>query len=133
MLKNQKRITEMEEMPIRFRSVFEAEFASDLQERNIEAKYENDKIRYVPKTRLYTPDFYISSHNFYVETKGRFLPPDRAKHLLIQKQHPDIDIRFIFMNANIRLDKRSKSTYGDWCDKYNFKYAVRRLPEEWMK
>ena len=57
MLKNQKRITEMEEMTIRFRSVFEAEFASDLQERNIEAKYENDKIRYVPKTRLYTPDF----------------------------------------------------------------------------
>ena len=120
-------------MPSSFSSAFEARFARDLRERKIESAYEADKIRYVPKTRLYTPDFYIASHNFYVETKGRFVSSDRAKHLLIKEQHPDLDIRFIFMDDKIRLDKRSKTTYGGWCDKYDFKYAVNRLPDEWIK
>ena len=120
-------------MPSRFRSAFEARFARDLHNRKIKSEYESEKIRYVPKTKLYTPDFYITSHNFYVETKGRFVSSDRAKHLLIKEQHPDLDIRFIFMDDKIRLDKRSKTTYGGWCDKYDFKYAVNRLPDEWIK
>ena len=120
-------------MPSRFRSAFEARFARDLRERKIRSAYEAYKIRYVPKTRLYTPDFYVKDFDFYVETKGRFVSSDRAKHLLIKEQHPDLDIRFIFMNDKIRLEKRSKTTYGDWCNKHDFKYAVNRLPEEWMK
>ena len=94
-------------MGVRFRSGFEADFARDLHDRRIKASYEPDKIQYVP-------------------------PEDRAKHLLIQKQHPDLDIRFIFMNSKKRLSKKSKTTYAQWCDKHGFTYDVMRLPEGWM-
>ena len=52
--------------------------------------------------------------------------------MLIQKQHPELDIRFVFTNENSRLNKKSKTTYGNWCEKYNFKYATKLVPIEWV-
>ena len=120
-------------MAKRYRSQFEANFARNLRERKIASLYEQDKIQYIPKPRTYTPDFYIEEGNFYVETKGRFFATDRTKHLLIKEQHPDIDIRFVFLNAKNRLDKRSRTTYAQWCEKNGFLYSEKRMPEEWMK
>ncbi len=120
-------------MAKRYRSQFEANFARNLRERKIASLYEQDKIQYIPKPRTYTPDFYIKEGDFYVETKGRFFATDRTKHLLIKEQHPDIDIRFVFLNAKNRLDKRSRTTYAQWCEKNGFLYAEKRMPEEWMK
>jgi predicted nuclease of restriction endonuclease-like RecB superfamily len=120
-------------MAKRYRSQFEANFARNLRERKIASLYEQDKIQYIPKPRTYTPDFYIKEGDFYVETKGRFFATDRTKHLLIKEQHPDIDIRFVFLNAKNRLDKRSRTTYAQWCEKNGFLYSEKRMPEEWMK
>lgn len=120
-------------MSRRYRSQFEANFARNLRERKITSLYEQDKIQYIPKPRTYTPDFYIKEGDFYVETKGRFFATDRTKHLLIKEQHPDIDIRFVFLNAKNRLDKRSRTTYAQWCEKNGFLYSEKRMPEEWMK
>lgn len=119
-------------MSKRFRSQFEANFHRDLRERKIKAEYEPDRIQFIPKARHYTPDFYIEERDFYVETKGYFVSADRTKHLLIKEQHPDLDIRFVFLNANNRLSKKSQTTYAQWCDRYGFKYSDRRLPEQWM-
>ena len=120
-------------MAKRYRSQLEANFARNLRERKIASLYEQDKIQYIPKPRTYTPDFYIKEGDFYVETKGRFFATDRTKHLLIKEQHPDIDIRFVFLNAKNRLDKRSRTTYAQWCEKNGFLYSEKRMPEEWMK
>ena len=120
-------------MAKRYRSQFEANFARNLRERKIASLYEQDKIQYIPKPRTYTPDFYIKEGDFYVETKGRFFATDRTKHLLIKEQHPDIDIRFVFLNAKNKLDKRSRTTYAQWCEKNGFLYSEKRMPEEWMK
>ena len=120
-------------MAKRYRSQFEANFARNLRERKIASLYEQDTIQYIPKPRTYTPDFYIKEGDFYVETKGRFFATDRTKHLLIKEQNPDIDIRFVFLNAKNRLDKRSRTTYAQWCEKNGFLYAEKRMPEEWMK
>ena len=120
-------------MSKRYRSQFEANFARDLREREIASLYEQDVIQYIPKPRTYTPDFYICDGNFYIETKGRFFAADRTKHLLIKKQHPDIDIRFVFLNSRNRLDKRSRTTYAQWCEKNGFLYAEKRMPEEGTK
>ena len=120
-------------MSRRYRSQFEANFARNLRERKITSLYEQDKIQYIPKPRTYTPDFYIEEGDFYVETKGRFFATDRTKHLLIKEQHPDIDIRFVFLNAKNKLDKRSRTTYAQWCEKNGFLYSEKRMPEEWMK
>ena len=120
-------------MSRRYRSQFEANFARNLRERKITSLYEQDKIQYIPKPRTYTPDFYIKEGDFYVETKGRFFATDRTKHLLIKEQHPDIDIRFVFLNAKNKLDKRSRTTYAQWCEKNGFLDSEKRMPEEWMK
>ena len=80
----------------------------------------------------YTPDF-IFPNGIIIETKGRFVAADRRKHLEIQKQHPEKDIRFVFSNAKNKLNKGSKTTYAMWCEQKGFKWAEKSIPEEWIK
>lgn len=114
----------------KFRSKFEKNFAKDLKDRKIKYTYETKRIPYVKKS-TYTPDF-ILTNGVIVETKGRFTSADRSKHLRVREQHPDLDIRFVFMNPYVRLSKKSKTTYAEWCDKHNFKWANKVIPEEWI-
>jgi len=37
----------------------------------------------------------------------------------------------LFMRNNY-LTKKKAGTYGDWCDRNGFKWAVGRIPEEWL-
>ena len=67
-----------------------------------------------------------------VETKGRFTPADRQKHLLVQKQFPELDIRFVFSNPNQKINKGSKTSYAMWCEKNGFLYAKGLIPKEWL-
>lgn len=75
----------------------------------------------------------VYKEDLIIETKGRFVTADRQKHLLIKKQHPDLDIRFLFQNSRARISKTSKTTYADWCRKHGFIYADKVIPEEWLK
>ena len=45
--------------------------------------------------RLYKPDF-VLNNGIIIEAKGWFKARDRVKHLLIQEQYPELDIRFCF-------------------------------------
>ena len=45
-----------------------------------------------------------------------------ANILAIQKQHKNLDIRFVFESSKRKLSKGSKGTYASWCEKYNFLY-----------
>jgi hypothetical protein len=114
-----------------YRSGLEERVAKELEQHKVKYKYETLKIKYeVFENRTYTPDF-VLPNNIIVETKGRFTVADRKKHLLIQKQHPLLDIRFVFQNSRAKLYKGSKTTYGEWCDKWGFLYADKSIPEEW--
>lgn len=116
-----------------YRSGLEKGVASDLEKRGVSYEYETKKITYdVSEVRTYTPDF-ILPNGVIVETKGRFVTADRKKHLLIQKQYPDYDIRFVFQNSRAKLYKGSKTTYAQWCDKHGFIWAEKRIPDEWLK
>ena len=59
--------------------------------------------------RTYTPDFELPN-GIIIESKGRFVAADRKKHLLVQKQHPELDIRFVFSNSKAKISKGSKTT-----------------------
>ena len=52
--------------------------------------------------------------------------------MAIKKQHPNLDIRFVFSNSNSKLRKGAKTTYADWCVKHGFLYADKDVPEEWL-
>ena len=100
----------------------------------MKVEYETTKIKYVVPESLhtYTPDF-ILPNGIIVETKGRFVVADRKKHLLIQKQHPHKDIRFVFSNSKTKISKGSKTSYADWCNKNGFIFADKEVPEQWLK
>ena len=115
-----------------YRSKFEVRVAADLGKRNIDFQYEKVKFDYVPKIRNYTPDFYLPESKIYIETKGRLTTNDRVKHLLIQEQYPDLDIRFVFVNANNKISRTSKTTYANWCDRHKFLWAESLVPMEWL-
>lgn len=116
-----------------WRSGLEERVAKELTEAGVGYEYESVKVKYdVHETRTYTPDFILEKGYVIVETKGRFTTADRKKHLLIKKQHPKLDIRFVFQNSRAKLYKGAKSTYADWCDKHGFQYADKSIPEEWL-
>jgi len=116
-----------------FRSGLEVKMQEYLQENAIEFEYESIKIEWEDKClRKYTPDF-ILTNGVIVETKGRFTAQDRRKHLAIAKQHPGIDIRFVFENAKRKISKVSGTSYADWCEKHGFKYANKVVPLEWAQ
>ena len=116
-----------------YRSGLEVEAAAFLSEHQKEVRYEKLKIEWEDlKYRTYTPDFELDN-GIIIETKGIFSAADRRKHLEIQRQHPKLDIRFVFENSKRKLSKGAKSRYYQWCNKYDFDYYDRIIPEEWLK
>lgn len=117
-----------------FRSGLEEEASKFLTANGAKFEYEKLKIRYIqPATeRQYTPDF-VLENGIIIETKGRFLVADRKKHMLIKRQHPHLDIRFVFSNSKQKLNKASRTTYADWCNKNGFQYADKEIPVHWLK
>ena len=116
-----------------YRSGLELKVSEYLKERNINYGYESIKIEWEDLAyRTYTPDF-VLDNGIIIETKGLFTAADRRKHVAIKKQHPKLDIRFVFTNSNSKLRKGAKSTYAEWCIKKGFRYYDRIIPEDWLK
>lgn len=117
-----------------FRSGLEEVTIQALQNSGIEPNYEAKKLEYIiPESKhVYTPDFPVSPH-IVIETKGRWVVEDRQKMLLIMKQYPDIEFRMLFYNANQKIKKGSKTSYANWCDKHNIKWANKQIPLEWYR
>ncbi len=116
-----------------YRSGLEHQLSLYLDEHKVKYDYENIKIEWEDLAyRTYTPDF-ILYNGIIIETKGRFLAADRRKHVAIKKQHPKLDIRFVFTNSRAKLSKGAKSSYADWCIKHGFRYYDRIIPEDWLK
>ena len=115
-----------------YRSGLEDKISEQLKSLSVPVKYEQFKISYeVNETRTYTPDFELPN-GIIIESKGRFVAADRKKHLLIQKQHPLLDIRFVFSNSKAKINKGSKTSYADWCNKFGFIYADKLIPKGWI-
>ena len=115
-----------------YRSGFEHTISQQLTEAKVKFKYENTVINYIkPETHhTYTIDFTLPN-GILIETKGRWVLEDRKKHMLIKKQHPELDIRFVFMNPNGKIRKGSKTTYANFCDKHDIIWAAKTIPQEW--
>lgn len=114
-----------------YRSAFEQEIAAKAEEEGIEFEYESVFLEWTPKDKIYTPDF-VLPNGIIVEAKGRLTVFDRAKHLQIQTQYPELDIRFIFQYDN-PITKGSKTRYTDWAEKNGFKCAMKHIPKEWYE
>ena len=115
-----------------YRSGLEDVISEDLKKRGVDFGYETVKIKWqLIESKTYTPDF-ILPNGIIIESKGRFVPDDRKKHLKVREQSPKLDIRFVFSNSRNKIRKGSKTTYAMWCEKNNFLYADKRIPDEWI-
>ena len=118
----------------RFRSGLEDKNAKFLDSKGIKYRYEELSLRYTIPASLhsYTPDF-ILPNGIIVETKGIFDSDDRKKHLLIQKQYPELDIRFVFSSSRSKIYKGSPTSLGEWCEKNGFIFADKLIPVAWLR
>mgnify|MGYP002700980301 FL=1 len=84
-----------------FRSGLEVMVKDQLLSNNVVVKYEPIKIEWEDLAyRKYTPDFLLPN-GIIIETKGLFTAQDRRKHILIKKQHPELDIRFVLLIVDL--------------------------------
>ena len=119
-----------------YRSKFENSIGTQILEHKIDPKkiYETTVIDYIkPETHHTYPVDFALPNGILIEAKGRWVLEDRKKHMLIREQHPELDIRFVFMNPNGKIRKGSKTTYADYCDKHGILWAAKTIPEEWLK
>lgn len=114
------------------RSGLEAAVASAFGDAPVKGEKDIKAIEYRNNlVKKYHPDFELPN-GILIECKGWLKVADRTKHLCIQAQHPELDIRFVFSNPNAKIGKGSKTTYADWCVKHHFKYAKGLVPQEWI-
>jgi len=121
------------------RSGFEFKVLKCLQTSGLEFEYETEKLEYiVPEhTKRYIPDFIVKTpkgRTIYCEAKGRWLAGDRKKHLMVKEQHPDKDIRILFMK-DLPIRKGSSTLYSTFCRKHGITFAVSAngtIPERWF-
>jgi len=113
-----------------YRSKFEARIAASLIRKNVSFSYESVLLPYEIKSK-YCPDF-VLKNGVLVETKGHFSQEDRRKMVAVKTQHPHLDIRLCFQNANEKISKKKNSMrYFEWCDRHGFKWCHKVIPSSW--
>ena len=111
-------------------SKFEASIAANLHAKNVAFTYESIRLEYTLEGS-YVPDFILPS-GVLVEAKGHLRTEDRRKLRAVKTQHPHLDIRLCFQNANEKISKKKNSMrYYEWCDRYGFKCCHKVIPADW--
>lgn len=76
---------------IHFRSTWEAEFAKELDNKNLDWEYEPKRF-ILSNGQRYMPDFYVKSEDKYYEVKGYWWPKSKKKFNLFLSEYPEINI-----------------------------------------
>lgn len=113
----------------KYRSGYEKEIK---QNSNDNVKYEKNSYKYIVE-RTYNPDFTLPN-GIEIEAKGNFRTvSDRTKLLKVKEQNPHIDLRILFQNPRLKINKGSKTTYAMWAEKNGFIWAEgNKIPEAWV-
>jgi hypothetical protein len=123
----------------RYRNDLEKRVALQLKRAGVKFEYEPSTITYsVPARQArYLPDFVVADTPIIIETKGWFGrsgAKERQKLVLLKEQHPDIDFRIVFSDANKKIYKGSKTTYAKWATDHGIPWADKGVvPAAWIK
>ena len=135
----------------RYRSMSEKYAANQLEAAGIEYKYERTKFEYYVSSKLkldcpkcgpisggrirkwYLPDFELPN-GLFMEVKGRLTPRDKRKMEAVRKYHPTVPIAMLFDNDRMLEGANpGKLRYGDWANKQGIPWAVKEIPDEWIR
>ncbi|MDC8773562.1 PDDEXK family nuclease [Roseateles albus] len=112
----------MQSQATKFKSTLEEKF-----HQSFALPYEQSRFAY-KVVHHYTPDWCLAPNHF-IETKGRWESADRSKLKAVIAQNPHIKIVMVFQNSKTKLNKKSSTTYADWCDKHQITYFQFGTPE----
>ena len=114
-----------------YRSGLEKRVADLMTELGVLFEYEDTTVPYVIRHN-YTPDFHLPN-GVFLECKGYWEPEDRRKIKAVKEQNPELDIRMVFQTPYNRINKKSKTTYAQWCDKHNIPWtSYTEIPMDWL-
>lgn len=113
------------------KSGFERTLAAQLSHSGVEWAYEAVKVPYILNGE-YNPDFLLKKSGILIEAKGLLDRESKRKMVAVKKQHPELDVRFVFMQAEKRIPG-TKQTHAQWADRNGFPWAEGKIPEEWLK
>lgn len=122
-------------MMMALKGTFEQRVIKQLEGKGVEFQYEPHALPYSVE-RNYYPDLLIG--DMYIELKGFFRQDAQRKMKAVRKQHPDLDIRFVFQRASSPIHGAkprkdgTKMCCAEWAEKYGFKWAEAEIPEEWI-
>lgn len=112
------------------KSGFERTIVANLKARKIKFTYEELVLPYILHGE-YHPDFVLKDSGIIVEAKGLLDQASKRKMMAVRKQYPDLDIRFVFMNAEKKVPG-TKQTHAQWATKNGWKWADGEVPQEWL-
>ena len=122
-----------------FRNPSEERVGETLRAAGIDFEYEGRNVEYLVPARKaeYLPDFRTRIGNIILEVKGWFGKQgakERQKYILVREAHPELDIRFVFTDANKKIYKKSPTTYAKWADDHGFKWSTKlHVPQQWLE
>ena len=114
-----------------FKSGFERTVAANLTMRKVKFTYEELSLPYTLNGN-YHPDFVLKDSGIIVEVKGFLDKDSKRKMIAVKKQHPDLDIRFLFASADKKVPG-TKQSHGQWAKKNGFEFAEVEIPDSWLK
>jgi hypothetical protein len=114
-----------------FRSGFEEAVYDAAKRSKKSLEHEPHFIPYIMKGS-YLPDYKLPN-GIYIEVKGYLDAAACKKMKAVKATNPDLDIRFVFQNANGKRNKRSKIRNWEWAEKYGFPWSEGTIPLSWWK
>lgn len=101
---------------------------------HIPFEYEKTEIRYTKPEKVckYKPTF-ILGNGIILEVKERLTPSDRRRLILVKRANPELDIRIVFADPNIKLSKKGKTTCAMWAKQNGFPFAEGSVPPAWLE
>ena len=115
-----------------FKSKLEVSVAELLDTVGCKYVYEGEQVPYTIQHN-YNPDF-VLLNGVMLETKGYWDSNDRRKIKAVIRDNPHLDIRMVFQAPFNKISKKSKTTYAQWCEKHNIKWAAAHaIPIDWLR
>lgn len=112
------------------RSRLEDQVENALREQGFQPEYESEKFAYVLH-RKYTPDFRVG--DVRIEVKGWWPPAERAKFLAVVMANPTLKIFVALQRPGLTLNKNSKTTYAQWCQKHGIAWCPIPIPPDFLE
>lgn len=114
-----------------FRSKFEEDVHNAAKRSRKSLVHEPFFIPYILRGS-YLPDW-VLPNGIIVEAKGYLDAAACRKMLAVKRCNPELDIRFVFQNANGKRNKRSKLKNWQWAERHGFQWSQGTIPLAWWK